>query len=878
MDTNKLKIRIKKISEISTRNPLMLKQDIINWQYFNNNPDKRKYEYIYKRGKALMPVTAVHIPCQRPICDALISQQTKRAFQFTTRTTDQDSLNAKFNERMNAFLRTEQANRKAIFEQYADFRFEMEMQMQQIQQMLQQEPQNEEEQQMIQEIAQQLPYIEREYQKALREIAEQEAITQEEQDKINHFYSYSYKDIRETISQKMMVNVRTEHNVARKGLRSLKNTIVTGKPMYICYYDDTTGKFVYDTLNALNVRYPKIQGIEYIQDGPWVSVIDTISHVDFKEKYKKLIEKEYGTIINDDYSDTLNKNNGVFVSTPGFGAVYTGGLGEDGNVQFESGITREKIWFVDVDEYSFTITKNMKEDAMVKKFIHQIPINKIALDRTKYRYKKIDVNGSTEEYYINRNNKEDVYLASQVVTYDPNKTDIIKRYKRNRYSAEIINNRWIVNVKKDLYINRSVDHLSDFCLPVFGYSFSDISDQPYSIIQNTKDLQDLYNGIYMLRQLAYAIAGAKGNVIDKSQKPDGMTEDEWEAAIAQGQLYIQTVNKSGHRVNPSYNQWQSFDNTVSSSVQYYDNVLEQIRMTMGNIVGVPVQRMAQINKEDLVGNTEIALEQSFLMTEIIYHTQDEIEAKALNELLMLKLKYDKIDNSFMQFDDRTDGSRIFQIPEGLFKDCDIKLFVENTAEEQRALQNMKEILKSEYSKGSIGAVELSELLDIRSVKEMQKKAQYLTDKAQKLAQQNQSDLIEQNKEAQKEIEQFKADLKMQADQHANYIEEQKTGIAEFIAKTNAQLEAMRIELETKKAEDLHEREVQKIENEKEVEDKYLEEQSSSTKIDQQLNALKNKYDTIIRLLQVRNDRTANATKAYEKSRMNRVTKEHISDR
>jgi hypothetical protein len=881
MTKEELKKRIKRISETETRNQAELKRDVINWSYFNNKPNKGKNSYVYKRGNSQLPVYEVHIPCQRPICDALISQQIKRSFQFTTRTTDQDSLNAKFNEKMNVYLKTQRENIEEIFRQYSDFKFQMDMQMQQMQQLLQQEPQSEEEAMVLQQIQQQMPMIERQYQQVLEELAKQEAITQEEKDKIDHFFSFSYKDIREMISQKMMSNVRSWYNVQRKSLKSLKNTIVTGKPLYLCYYDENTCEFTYEVLNSLNVKYPIIQGIEYIQEGPWVSVKDTISKMQFKEMYQKIIEREYKIEIDDKegfLEDGLTETNDVFVSTPGFGAVYMDGLGENDTLRFEQGIVRERIWFTVAEEYNFTVTKNMKEDAVVKKFIHAIPVNKIPLDKTKYKYKKVTVNDKIEEYYVNKDNNEDVYLASQVITYDSTNTSIIKRTLRNRYSAEVINNRWIINVKRDNYIIRSNDRWSKFNLPVFGYTFSDISDQPYSIIHNTKDLQDLYNAIYMLRQLAYAIAGAKGNVIDKSQKPDGMSSDEWEANIAQGRLYIQTMNKNGSRINPSYNQWQSFDNTVSSSVQYYDNVLEQIRLTMGNIVGVPHQRLAQISKEELVGNSEIALEQSFLITEVIYQTQDDIEAKALNELLMLYLRYGKLDNSYMQFDDRTEGSKIFQIEEGLFKECDIELIVENSPEEQRSLQTMKQILQSEYGKGTINAVELSELLDVRSIKEMQKKTQYLTEQAQKLAMANQQSQIEQSKQAQQEIEQFKTELQMQAAEHGNYIEEQKVGIANFIAQSQAQIEAMKLQLEMKKSNELHEREIKKIENEDQVEKAYLEEQSKSTKIDQQLNALKQKYDTILRMLEMQtNSKTAIRT-AETKARMATKKKEHISDR
>lgn len=857
-----------------------LKRDVVNWSYFNNTPNLKKYDYIHKRGKAMLPIYSVHIPCQVPICDILISQQTKRAFQFTTRTIDQNSLNSKFNERLDAYLKRERDNREMLFKQYSEYRKQIEQQMQQLQQMLQAKPQTEEEAAYIQQLQQSMPEIQRQFQMMLEEITKMETFTAEEKEEIDYYYSFSYRDVREVISQRMMSKVRTEYNTAKKSVKSIKNTIVTGKPMYLCFYNEETGKVEYDVLNSLNVKFPKIQGIEYIQDCPWVSVKDTISEIDYRERYKSIIEKEYGVILPKDRLEEGNMELGrqVFVSTPGHGAIYMNGLNNDDTLRYEEGITRERIWFVDIDEYNFTITKNTKEDALVKRFIHQVPINKIPLDKNKYKYKKITIDDKTEEYYINKTDENDIYLASQVMTYDSEKTEVIKRYLRNRYSAEVINNKWIVNIKKDLHINRSVDKLSRFNLPVFGYSFSDISDQPRSIIGNTKDLQDLYNAIYMLRQLAYAIAGAKGNVIDKSQKPSCMENDEWEANMAQGRLYIETVNKNGGRINPSYNQWQSFDNSVSASVQYYDNVLEQIRITMGNIVGVPPQRLAQINKEDLVGNTEIAIEQSFLMTEILYQTQDDIEARALNELLMLKLKYGKIDNSFIQFDDRTEGSKVFKIEDNMFKDCDIELIVENSPDEQRNLMYMKEILKQEYAKQTIDAEGLSELLDIRSVKEMQMKTRYLIDKSRKLMQQQQSSYVEQNKKANMEIEQFKADLKKAGDEHKNYIDEQHLQIASFIAQSNAQLEAQRLQLEAMKAQDNKEIENKKIDSEERVEKEYLAEQAKSTQIDQQLNALKNKYDTLISLLQIKSNASISSLDRYDKSRMNRKTKEHISDR
>ncbi|MCK9576821.1 MAG: hypothetical protein M0R51_12940, partial [Clostridia bacterium] len=82
----------KMICETETRNKKDLENDVICWMYYYNKPDKRKYEYLMKRGNAQLPIYTVHIPCQRPIIDSLISQQGKRTWQFTTHAVDKQSI------------------------------------------------------------------------------------------------------------------------------------------------------------------------------------------------------------------------------------------------------------------------------------------------------------------------------------------------------------------------------------------------------------------------------------------------------------------------------------------------------------------------------------------------------------------------------------------------------------------------------------------------------------------------------------------------------------------------------------------------------------------------------------------------------------------
>lgn len=848
MDREVIKNIAKKIAETEPRKQLDIKNDIINWSYYNNTPNKKKYEYLIQKGDARLPMYTVHIPCQRPICDTLISQQAMRTWQFSVIATDKESVYSKWEAKQKAYLNAYMEMYEQKIEEYEDNVFMIQMQMQQIEDMLQQEPQTEEEAQQIMQLREQFPMIRRQFDKILKQFYKEIGLTEKTKSDIEHYYSYTYKDLREMIAEKLMINMRRDYEVKSKSIENMKQNVVIGKEAYLVYCNEKTNELHYDVLDRINVKYPIIKGVKYIQDSPWVSVVDTLSIESVKTMYGEEL-KELGVDIEKEIEDNRSATvNGSFVSVAGHGAIFTGNLNDSSNIYREDGIQRERIWFKKTKEVKFRVTKNMKEDAMVKHFVHMIPIGKTLLDKNKYKYTKVVIEGKEYEYYVNKNDKKDIYNVADCELYDTKKEKIMTRYTMDRYSCTIINNMWVVDITRDNKIVRNTNKHSKFCLPVFGKTYNSITDQPYSLIKNTIDLQDLYNAIYMLRQLAYAIAGAKGQIIDKSQKPEGMSNDEWEANMAQGRMYIQTIDASGRKVNNSFNQWNSFDNTVSSSVQYYDNVLMQIKETMGEIVGVPRQRLGELVKGDLVGNTEIALQQAHLITAMLYEEHDEVEAKALNELLMLYIKYQPIDNTFLEFNDRTEGRDIFFLEQDMFKDIDLELVVANSNKEQLNLEMFKQILQAEYSKGSISANDLAELIPIESITEMKKKTEYIVKRNQELAMQNHNQALQEQKEAQKEIEQFKAELQMQAQQHANIIAEKQLEIASFIAQSKAETEQQNILMQQYIEDNKHKREMLKIANEDKVEMSYLQEQSRSSTVQQRLSALQIQLDAMFNAL------------------------------
>ena len=154
-----VKQRAKVIGNTETRTVTAIKQDVINWMYYDNEPRREKYEYMIKKGDARMPMYTVHIPCQRPIIDLLISQQAKRVWQFSTFTVDKESVKAKWEAKQKAYLDAEMNKRKSMVDFYEDNIFQIQLRLQQIQEMAQKEPQSEEEAQQQQQLVQQMPLV-----------------------------------------------------------------------------------------------------------------------------------------------------------------------------------------------------------------------------------------------------------------------------------------------------------------------------------------------------------------------------------------------------------------------------------------------------------------------------------------------------------------------------------------------------------------------------------------------------------------------------------------------------------------------------------------------------------------------------------------------
>lgn len=161
---------------------------------------------------------------------------------------------------------------------------------------------------------------------------------------------------------------------------------------------------------------------------------------------------------------------------------------------------------------------------------------------------------------------------------------------------------------------RDNEKLSEVSPPYFGLIPFYVSGRVVSMVDQLKGLQNFKDIIFYNIQLAMARAGSQGFVYDVAQCPD-----DWD--IATVMKYLKTtgiafINSKSGGTPAQYNQFQTIDLSLSSSVNQYIELSLMIDREMDAISGVNEARQGVIQGASQGASvTQSALLQSSLITE-----------------------------------------------------------------------------------------------------------------------------------------------------------------------------------------------------------------------------------------------------------------------
>lgn len=859
------KTNVNYFAEIAKGKDDSKKQDIQCWLMYYNVWNEEEFDYLRKipngtqgENDYYLPAKMKYIPIQRSKLDYLVSTQRHRPWVFSIALSDNASKQEKYFTGISEAVKGVRNAVDQVNNQYEQALIGINQQQQELQQLLSKQPESEEEAAQIQELQKQLPYINHSLTNISSNI--QEEITKNHQDslKAKRLEGYTEKDWKEDVAQKTMYMLRQKLNIERKSVKNFVSHIVTGKQAY--YVDFIPGKKYpeFETVNTNKLYYPSTESLEWIQWGDWVVIEEKMAKNDIVSKYK--LSAAEIKILDEDM------NNQAETSTDNRYKKYVKSLSNDiysGSDEIGSGHYVRKVWWRSQQKINVKQSPNpYKTGEYFTHFLDDeskvVNTGQLKWDRNKKKY----IDKETETEWDKKN-----------VINDADGEKLIEKYIDIIYQGTMIGDSIYKNMGPCGVRLHSEDDYQRVPLPVVGPAYNSLTNRPYSLVWATKDIQKTYNLIFYHRELLLATSGVRGTIMDMAQKPEGMTKSEWMYYKKQGVAWIETVKKSG-QINSTFNQFGQYDDSVSASIQYLDNMLIMLEEVMGNMIGVSRPTQGQVVPTDQVGTTKQSIQQSSMITEIIFADHDEVERQALEQLLNLSLKYCYKDGGIFDYELDNNTTEVFQIPAELMTGFDYKMMVGNNTEEGQALKDLKQMSFTQYDKGMLNFKQIIDIYKTKTLKDLEKKATQYIEEAEKKAQ----ELAAQAGNAELEKESQLMQLEAQLD--------------EKIKAQENQLKEMELQLKAKSEEMLNQREVQKmqdenkrhamdtqvklidIKSEREMEGQYLQEQQRASKTEESLQALQMKMDHILDKAESQRE-DKRASKEINTSRDMNISKEKI---
>lgn len=844
------------------------KEDIENWKYYRNDFPENRMDYFLKFGKYTLPAQPRHIPLQRHLIDLLISELTVRHREFDVHTVDEESIDAKFENIIMQMLRMmEQA-----IDQYkliSNVKIStLDQKVSLIQEAMSKEPENEREAQEQERMKSVMPSIIAQMQMLQENAKSEQDYFLETAEKVDQYFKYTYKEMKEQRAEGILKYLYKLLRIKVEEKKAFRSKVVVGKQCYFIDYQDDERYPRFESLDDLKVFYPKISGVDRIQKGPWVVIAEYMT--------PQQIAIEFGDELSSSALDEIMKDEGSnSYDNVQMGSTPEGGIEVNSSSQekTEGGILVQRVYYKSPRKETIKRSPNAYEKDVF--FRHILDPYMQIINEDEYRY------DPRKRVYINKKNPKDIIRKEDSEAYSLRKGDQLEyRWTNDIYEATVIKNEYVVKARKKNFVTRSIDKHSDVNLPVFGPT-----DEPYSLIRATLDMQKLYDVLYTHTELMVALAGVKSFFMDKSQRPDSMSPEEWEYQKKLGVINVQSMTADGAPKRTTFNQWQAIDLSLSPAISYVKDVLDRLEISMGNIIGIPPQRQAQVKDTDQVGTFKESIKRSYLITEILYSDHEDILEEALSHLVMTAARYSFRNGGKLEINERGLGRRIMVVPPKDLEDVDLRVYMERSGENTYKMEELKQIAAAHYKNGQLPFSNLLDIFSAQTLSELKMKVEYFTKEAQKLAAEN----AKADREAMRQLEIEKIRYANEFESFWRQKELEVEGFkAQFEVKHKefmANIEQERLDLEKAMAEADAKLKLFELTNEKESEDNAVranmtvaEWNAKLKAIEIKLNYLMNSANIVVQKDKNEKDHSEKMKKIDTDLKAKKIVKEHVSDR
>ena len=766
-----------------------------DFDYLYRNLDKKikTQTGAIKTVSLKQPAEVRHIPIVSSKLRALKSREKMRPFKVNAYAIDRGSINRKNNQKTKDII--------DVFNERITNRI-MAIQMQQ--QLLAQKQELFQQYEQVPEAEQMLIQVNMMLGKMQEEIARELNLSDEERKKISKYYKFSYRDMQEVIALKLIQGYIENNRLRTLFNKGFEEKLITDKPVY--YVDWLKGQSQpnFELVRPEYLDYQYSEEAEYIEDLGWAVRLRYMTFQQIIAEYGKYLTESDVNKIKSEMPSQHSRSSTNLSHLPD--GQY---VGYDENDQRSNTNELYPCYQIFWKEY-VSIPALIKPNKKESKFLESKP------DFIRFL---------------------DVESAKKMVNTEAKRNRLKKRGEKIEVRHRV--DLWEgLRLGKDTYITmgkrediqRDHKHKSDVQLPFVGKNVHRFQ-QARSLVWETRDIQELINILHYQEELLIALAGVRGIVYDLAQKPDGMSPAEVNYYMRQGIMYIKTVKKNNKKINTSFNQFQTFDQSLSPSVSLIDNMKQSLINLVSMITGIYNNLEGAVANSDQVGTMKMSIQQSSASVETYYQEHEDLIERALTKLANL-FENAKDEEHVGAYVLNKIEQNIYNIPAGSL-DGQFKVLINAGLKEQEAIDNAKQIGLNKLQSGQLQGSQYLTLLDMDNVHEMREYFAEQEEKMYQLAQQSQQANEQAKAQAQQQAIQMQAQMDAQMKQMDAQIAERLKQMDMSVKERELQLKEVEIEAKKQEVKDKIDEQRYKTNTERDIELQYLDFQRQELAINAQ---------------------------------------------
>lgn len=562
---------------------------------------------------------------------------------------------------------------------------------------------------------------------------------------LEDYMKYDWQDIRERTANQILQHYSKELNFEQSFNKCFKDALIFGEEMV--QVDIVHGEPTLEKLNGLKVHSVRSGNSDKIEDSSIIIIEDHWSPGKIIDYFhEELKDKDIDHIM--DYNNRSSNGRGEYSDDQNNHTLLRDALDSHSGEPFMDSIFN----IAEINGHSFS-SDLTDENGNVRVFrVYWKSLKKVKKVKYYDEYGDEQFKYRSEEYIPDENMGEE--------------------------STNLWINEWWEGTKigKDIFINMKprdtqYNKISNpsYCHPgIIGQIYNTNQGKAVSLVDRMKNYQYLYD--IMWDRLNKAIATNYGKIfeLDLAKVPENWEIEKWLHFAIVNKIAVVDSFKEGNqgaatgKLAGGFNTQggRSIDMETGHYIQQHVQMLEFIKMEMGEIAGVTRQREGQINNRETVGGVERSVNQSSHITEYWFTTHENFKIRALTAFLETAKIALKGNNKKVQYILDDLSIEMLNIDGDEFSEADYGLVCSNSTKTTELEQTVKQLSQSFLQNGG-GISTIMDIYMSTGLGEMRKKVELAEDKINErnqAAQEAQSKQAQQQLQSQQEMENKKLEL------------------------------------------------------------------------------------------------------------------------